>query len=97
MSKLTPFSVEIPVGDEEKMQEFQAAMDALQDDIERYIRGIATELGLEHGAACDIYYLRTRSRWTQDLEDRCVRAMKAGHSLPVLSGEESEELERLGF
>ena len=54
------------------------------------IDSIADQLSISRTVASDIWYLRTRSRWTQDLEDQLVKADKAGNSISsedVLSGE----------
>jgi len=91
------FNVELPVNDPEKMREFQKAMDSYHDEMVKYFAEVAVELGITESQAADIAYLRGRSRWSEDLEVRCVKAFKVGHWLPILSGEEEEELTKLGF
>lgn len=40
---------------------------------------LAEELNVSPGCAIDILYLRTRSRWTQELEDELIRLHKEGN------------------
>jgi len=95
---MTSFSCEIPLEDEKKMQEFQEMMDQLTQETVIYERKLAEELGVPVAQVGNIVYLRTRSRWSQELEDRLVKAYKSGATdISVLSGEEEEDLQRLGF
>lgn len=43
-----------------------------------HIETVAQELGIDYGAADDIVYLRQRSRWTQEKEDKLIAMAKAG-------------------
>jgi len=49
---------------------------------QKVIDEIATELGVSDQCATDIWYLRSRARWTQRAEDELVRRDKAGEPLP---------------
>lgn len=89
------FVLQIPYDDEEKMEEFQKIMDEYHDEMERYTKEVAKELGIED--ANQIVYLRSRSRWSQELEDRIIKAEKNGHSIITLAGEEEEQLKKLGY
>jgi hypothetical protein len=80
--KHTGFSVEVPLDDQEAMKRFDDAMAEMQDEHWKYVENTAKELGVSDGAASDICYLRTRSRWTQEKEDYLVRLAKAGQPLP---------------
>lgn len=66
-------------------------------EINKLIDGIAKNLGVSAEVADQIYYLRTRSRWTQALEDRIVKAAKADVFIRTTSGEEEEFLTQAGF
>src|SRR3990167_6468146 len=88
-------SVELPAG--EAWEAFQQFTEVLADVTNSYILTLSEELGLNEEQAASIYYLRTRSRHTPELQQRCIAAMRAGHTLSIGSGEELEELERLGF
>ncbi len=86
--KLVPFSMEIPVNDHQKMKDFNKAMDALQDQTIAHIRDEAKKLEINESDMSLIFYLRTRSRWTQEKEDYLIELSKAGKPLPnVLAGE----------
>lgn len=86
--KLTSFSVEIPVNDEEKMKEFNEMMDTMHDEQMAYIKTEAEKLGINDSDMSLIFYLRTRSRWTQAKEDHLIQLSKDGKELPnVLAGE----------
>ncbi len=76
------FCVEIPVNDPAAMNEFNKAMDELQEAQYEYIKAEAVELGVSEHCASDIVYLRSRSRWTQEAEDELIRMDKAGEALP---------------
>ncbi len=57
-------------------------MNKAQDEIVKYIDQLAIDLGVDYSAAEDIYYLRTRSRHTQEKEDYLVWLAKNGKSMP---------------
>ena len=61
------------------------AVEALQDfmnqcasETNAYISELATELDVSVACASDVWYLRTRSRHTQELEDRLIELHRAG-------------------
>lgn len=83
--RMQSFSVEIPVNDPKAMEEFQEVMNSLQDAMMDYEAQIAKELNCSEWAACDIIYLRSRSRWTQELENEILRLDKEGKHPPVLA------------
>lgn len=93
-----PFVVEIPVNNPEKMQEFQEVMNDYQKEVNDYIGKLAKELGIADMQAGDIWYLRSRSRWTKALENRIIAAHKAtGKCITCTGGEEEETLKQLGY
>jgi hypothetical protein len=87
---MNTFVVEIPINDEKKMEEFQKVMDDYQDQMDKYVQEISETLGCSYWCAGDIVYLRSRSRWTQALEDELVRLDKLGKHPPVLAGWKGE-------
>lgn len=65
-------------------------MSEVQDSWVEEIKQMAKNLRVSEGVAGDIWYLRTRSRWTQDLENQLIAADQAGNPIDsgaVLSGE----------
>lgn len=58
--------------DTKKMDDFQKMMDAVNDAHIAAIRQLAVELSVSEGAAANISYLRSRSRWTQEKEDYLI-------------------------
>jgi hypothetical protein len=59
----------------------------MKDRQDRYCERIAKTLKITQSQAQDIFFLRTRSRWTEEFERRCVKAMRSGVSLPpVIQG-----------
>jgi len=82
--RMQTFSIEIPLEDEEKMEKFQEVMDDVVNETNFYIENLATTLGVNERVAADIWYLRTRARWTQELENQIIAAAKAG--CPIDSG-----------
>ena len=68
---------------EELMKDFQDAMDSYHKEMVDHIIKIAEELGVSTGCAADVVYLRTRSRWTQELENELIRRSKEGISTNV--------------
>ena len=79
MKDLESFSIEIPVGDMEKMKEFQEVMDQVHDTMCASARKIADELNVSEICSLDILYLRSRSRWSQELEEELIRLHQEGN------------------
>ena len=55
-----------------------------------YIKWLAKELGVSENVAGDVWYLRSRSRWTQELENQIVEAAHRGcpiNSVAICNGE----------
>ena len=48
------------------------------DELEQYMRDLATELGVSVNCAQDVWYLRTRSRHTPELEAELIARWAAG-------------------
>lgn len=85
--------------DSQKMDGLQKVMNSFCEATIEYEEKLIAELGIDANTAMNITYLRGRSRWSQELEDRLVRASKAGHGdkINAGSGEEDEQLRALGF
>jgi len=88
---MSAFAIEIPVGDDEAMGQFQEMMDKLAEETNKYTDEVAEKHDLTFGQASDVVYLRTRSRWTQELEDRLIKELKEGKDCNVFSGKWPEE------
>jgi hypothetical protein len=75
------FTVELTNDDlsnPEKMQAFQSMMDDINHETNSYIMKLATDLNVSDSCAADVFYLRGRSRWTQELETELIRLHKEG-------------------
>lgn len=69
-------------------EELQEAMNAWQDAQTFYIISEAKRLGIGEGYMADIYYLRTRSRWTQEKEDYLIGLAKEHKEFPnIMAGD----------
>lgn len=80
MTKPVPFVVDLKqVMDEGRMEEFQEAMDALYDSMNKEIEELARELDVSEACAQDVWYLRTRSRHTQELEEELIQLHRDGN------------------
>lgn len=72
MSKYPGFCIEFSGDDEDAIKSIQEVMNAQTDATNTEINKISNELNVSVSCAMDIYYLRTRSRWTQELEDELI-------------------------
>lgn len=90
------FIVEVPVNDPAKMAKFNQMMSDVNNATIDYIGKLAQELQTDYETASNIWYLRGRSRWSQELEKRIIAAGKAGHDI-VCNGDEEDKLAALGF
>lgn len=72
------FVAEIPVNDPKAMEQFQELMDAVHDEQTAYIETLAKELNVSEQCATDVWYLRTRSRYTPELEQELIRLHEEG-------------------
>jgi hypothetical protein len=72
----------------EQMRAFSEAQAAAFDETWEYIKQEAEKLKVNEEDMSLIYYLRTRSRWTQEKEDHLIELSRNGQPLPnVLAGE----------
>lgn len=52
--------------------------DDYYNEMEQHLKSLAEELGCSSVCAGDVWYLRQRSRWTQELENELIRLYKEG-------------------
>ena len=52
--------------------------DDYYNEMEQYFQKLADELDCSVACATDVWYLRQRSRWTQELEDELLRLYDIG-------------------
>lgn len=62
----------------EQMEAFQEVMNEHTEHTNLEIEKIARDMGVSRNCAADICYLRSRSRWTQALEDELIALHKQG-------------------
>lgn len=67
---------------DEDWQQFYEFMDYVAVETEKHILQLSKDLGISASCANDIFYLRTRARWTQAAEDELIRRDKAGEPAP---------------
>lgn len=53
-------------------REAKEAQDSYWNQLEQMIQDLAKELNCSYACAGDVWYLRQRSRWTQELEDELI-------------------------
>jgi hypothetical protein len=58
--------------------EWDKAQDDYYNEMEEYLKSLAEELGCSVDCAADVWYLRQRSRWTQELENELIRLYNEG-------------------
>ena len=78
MNNNRPFVMTIPVDSPEQMEAFQKVMDEIHAATCKYMQNLAKELDVDESCAADVWYLRTRSRWTHELEAELIRLHRAG-------------------
>jgi hypothetical protein len=88
MPKHGAFIVEISVNNPEALDRFQEAMNVHQDEMDKMITAESDKLGVSFSDMSDIWYLRSRSRWTQEKEDYLIKLAKEGKKLPNISAED---------
>ena len=69
--------------DKEKMNDTFEMMNNWQEEMIKYQEILAKEHGVTQECAGDIFYLRSRSRWTQEKEDRLIQSYKDGNPLNI--------------
>jgi hypothetical protein len=61
-----------------EVDHIQEFMNSAQDAFIQEAKNISEQLGVSESCGIDILYLRGRSRWTQELEDRLIELYKQG-------------------
>jgi hypothetical protein len=69
------FKIEFNKATVDLVQEF---INSAQDSFIQEAKNISEQLGVSESCGIDILYLRGRSRWTQELEDRLIELYKQG-------------------
>lgn len=59
-----------------------------EKEMENYFQSLAEELGVSLSCALNVFYLRQRSRWTQDLENELIRMDKEEGRQPNMNDED---------
>lgn len=54
---------------------------AAAEEFNNYIKELAKEVGCSYETAHDVYYLRTRSRWTPELEKELIKRCENGEAV----------------
>lgn len=62
----------------ENQGNIQEVMNVIQDKTAKYIQELAKTLKVSEDCALDVWYLRSRSRWTRELEDELIQLHKEG-------------------
>lgn len=72
------YAIEIQNPTLDDLDNLTQAMSNAQDEMVKYTQQEAAKLGISENAASDVIYLRSRTRWTQKLEDELIALHKAG-------------------
>lgn len=59
-------------------EEINQIQDNYYNELESYLQSLAEELGVSSACAGDVWYLRQRSRWSQELENELIRLYNEG-------------------
>ncbi len=73
------YSIDLTNMNEEQWDEFQDIMNQVQDEYINEVGKLALELNCTIECANDVMYLRGRSRWTQEHEDKLIQLHKEGN------------------
>lgn len=80
------FVISLPANPtQDQIDALQEIMDASQDAYFAECDKIQKDLGVSSQYANAICYLRTRSRWTQSLEDNLIEMCKLGEPCPNIN------------
>lgn len=78
---MSTYSIEFnqsTLNDPKAMQAVNDFFSAVQESMVEESKNLAVELGVSLSCAVDVQYLRTRSRWTEELEEELIALHKAG-------------------
>jgi hypothetical protein len=76
---MNTYCIELTNPTEEDMNTLTEIMSKAQDEYVEYVQKFAEENNISTACANDIIYLRSRSRWTQKLEDELIQLYKEGN------------------
>ena len=79
------------------MSEDEKAYTEYAEAMEAEFANIAQELGINVHQASDVYFLRTRSLWNEELERVLVKAFKEGFNVCEGTTATREALKEAGF
>lgn len=82
MSNHKVFCVSIDNSTQVDWDAFNEMMNEINQANNREIEQMAKDLGISEGAASDVWYLRTRSRWSQEKEDYLIKLAREEKELP---------------
>lgn len=69
--------------DPKVVEVFQAAMDAEAEYFNSQIEELMNTLNCSFACAADVVYLRTRSRWSEELERRLIQEHQEGRTINI--------------
>jgi hypothetical protein len=67
------------ISNEASTASYEDALKEYYDELEQYMKDLATELSVSVNCAHDVWYLRTRSRHTPELEAELIARWAAGN------------------
>jgi hypothetical protein len=73
---MTVFSIDL--NKVESFDNLQETMEQYTDELQQYFQELAEELGISENCAADVWYLRSRSQHTPELEAKLIELHKAG-------------------
>ena len=80
---MTAFLIDLnQIDKNDNWKEFQKLMDDLHNTLIEKAKAIAKKYKVSELCAANIQYLRTRSRWTPELEQQLIKIDKAGKEQP---------------
>ena len=81
---MSTYTIKLDNVSDDAVKSVQGLLDAAADHHIKEIEKVAAEYGIQTGAAADVVYLRTRSRWTEELERKLIDIYKAGGSVNIM-------------
>ena len=73
------FNITSAIGDPDKMARLQTVMDDIAESTDKYISALASKLNISEVCAHDVFYLRSRSRHTPELEAQLIALHAEGN------------------
>lgn len=79
---------------EEQKAAMQEIMDAQADGYRDSVKGLSKELNISEACASDVWYLRTRNRWSQELENQLIELHQAGNPPNIMDFGVTEQTQK---